>query len=72
MNTIEHINGGTCAIRMTEAEQARCRERCAEMGDPPCWLLPSLTDSWPEGQSVHPCWDCSEATLLSRAKEQQG
>lgn len=59
--TIEHISGGECAIEMTAAEQARCLERCAEVGDPPCWRLPALTDSRPQGEPVRPCNDCKDA-----------
>jgi len=60
--TISHISGGTVKIRMSASEKQRCEQVCAEVGDAPCWRLPSKTSSWPKGQAVTACDDCKDAT----------
>lgn len=36
--------------------EARCRDRCAFYGDPPCWRLPDLSSD--PGPEITPCDDC--------------
>jgi len=39
--------------------RAACRERCAAVGDPPCWRLPELVDPC---EHITPCADCLKDT----------
>ena len=58
---VEHISGGKVKILMSDAEKARCETSCSDFGDPPCYLLPRMTSSWPKGEPVRVCFDCKDA-----------
>lgn len=45
-------------MKMTETEQARCRGRCGDCGDPPCYHEAVC------GPDVEPCDECAEAHIL--------
>ena len=45
----------------TDAARAKCRDRCAEAGDPPCWEL------GPEVEAEGPCEDCKSAAFVAAA-----
>ena len=38
-----------------DAMKARCRETCAEFGEPPCWKLPELVQPC---EQITPCDEC--------------
>lgn len=54
--TVQHIDGGDALLHFTAAEMATCQRRCGDMGDPPCWALPSHTSDAP--REMYPCDDC--------------
>jgi len=39
----------------TEALMRACRERCAAVGDMPCWILPELVQPC---EHITPCEEC--------------
>lgn len=43
----------------------RCRNRCADVGDSPCWQLPEITSDV-DGQVIRPCTECLESTEVAR------
>lgn len=47
-----------CEVRMTLEQRRRCKDACAEFGDPACYELPSWSSDWPEGKAVEPCDNC--------------
>lgn len=64
---VKHIEGGFVTVQMTQSEKARCADRCAGMGDPPCWQLPSKTSDWPKWQRLYVCLECADQNNEGKA-----
>lgn len=45
----------------TDKLRAICAERCADVGDPPCWRLPSLCEPC---EPITPCPECIDEADL--------
>lgn len=45
------------AVGFTDIVRERCRNACAEFGEPPCWQLPDLTSDC-DDQTITPCSEC--------------